>query len=223
MITLMTGDRRHPGGLPGDPACSSTPSPRSPTGLPAATTTTRPRRRRVVRLRVHRRRDAGGHGGIRRPHRRDVPAPRGDGPLPAGALSGSDPRRARRSSCPWWQSDSPSSAPYASSPPRRSSITTGSACRQRLSRPALDNWAADHAHEVICNFNYNGPNVPPSIPCGNGQTSGPPPGATIKTPRGVVTVPSNYTEAQIRAFAVTMAKQDYSDYARTSCTRPIPS
>jgi hypothetical protein len=85
---------------------------------------------------------------------------------------------------------------------------------QGLSRPALDNWAAAHAHEVICNFNYNGPNVPPSIPCGNGQTSGPPPGATIKTPRGVVTVPSNYTEAQIRAFAVTMAKQDYSDYAR---------
>jgi hypothetical protein len=82
-----------------------------------------------------------------------------------------------------------------------------------LSRPALDTWAAAHADAVICNFSYNGPNVPPSIPCGNGQTSGPPPGATIKTPRGVVTVPSHYTEAQIRAFAVTMANQDYADYS----------
>jgi hypothetical protein len=82
---------------------------------------------------------------------------------------------------------------------------------QGLSRPALDNWAAAHADEVICNFAYNGPNAPPNVPCGNGQTSGPPPGATIQTPRGVVTVP-NYTEAQIRAFAVAMANQDYADY-----------
>ena len=80
-----------------------------------------------------------------------------------------------------------------------------------LSRPALDNWAAAHADEVICNFNYNGPNPPPNVPCGNGQTSGPPPGATIKTPHGVITVPA-YTEAQIRAFAVTMANQNYADY-----------
>ena len=86
---------------------------------------------------------------------------------------------------------------------------------QGLSRPALDNWAAAHADEVICSFNYNGPNVPPSIPCGNGQTSGPPPGATVKTPHGVVTVPTTYTEAQIRAFAVTMANQDYADYRAT--------
>ena len=35
---------------------------------------------------------------------------------------------------------------------------------QGLSRPALDTWAADHADEVICNFNYNGPNAPPSVP-----------------------------------------------------------
>jgi len=86
---------------------------------------------------------------------------------------------------------------------------------QGLSRPALDNWAAAHADEVICNFNYNGPNVPPSVPCGNGQTSGPPPGATVKTPHGVVTVPTTYTEAQIRAFAVTMANQNYAAYSAT--------
>ncbi len=85
---------------------------------------------------------------------------------------------------------------------------------QGLSRPALDTWAAEHADEVICNFNYNGPNVPPSVPCGNGQTSGPPPGATVETPHGVVTVPA-YTQAQIRAFAVIMANQDYADYSAT--------
>ena len=44
---------------------------------------------------------------------------------------------------------------------------------QGLSRPALDSWAAAHADEVLCNFNYNGPNprrtsraatVRPSVP-----------------------------------------------------------
>jgi len=86
---------------------------------------------------------------------------------------------------------------------------------QGLSRPALDSWAAAHADEVICNFNYNGPNPPPNVPCGNGQTSGPPPGATVKTPHGLVTVPTTFTQAQIRAFAVTMANQSYADYSAT--------
>jgi hypothetical protein len=85
---------------------------------------------------------------------------------------------------------------------------------QGLSRPALDSWAAAHADKVICNFNYNGPNIPPNVPCGNGQTSGPPSGATIKTPNGVATVPT-YTQAQIRTFAVTVANQNYSDYRAT--------
>ena len=85
---------------------------------------------------------------------------------------------------------------------------------QGLSRPALDNWAATHADKVICDFSYNGPEVPPNVPCGHGQTSGPPPGATIKTPSGVATVPT-YTQAQIRAFAVSMANQNYSDYRAT--------
>lgn len=84
-----------------------------------------------------------------------------------------------------------------------------------LSRPAFDHWAADHADEVLCNLTYRGPEVPPSVPCGNGQTSGPPPGATIKTPNGVTTVPGTYTQAQIRAFAVIMANQDYADYHST--------
>jgi len=82
---------------------------------------------------------------------------------------------------------------------------------QGLSRPALDTWAADHADQIICNFNYDGPNPPPNVPCGNGQASGPPSGAVIKTPHGVITVPAA-TPAQIRAFAVTMANQNYADY-----------
>ena len=50
-----------------------------------------------------------------------------------------------------------------------------------LSRPALDTWAADHADEVICNFNFNGgeglSGPPPNVPCGNGQSFvGPPRG-----------------------------------------------
>jgi len=83
---------------------------------------------------------------------------------------------------------------------------------QGLSRPALDTWAADHADQIICNFNYNGPNPPPDVPCGNGQTSGPPPGTTIQTPKGTIVVPARATEAQVRAFAVTMANQNYADY-----------
>jgi hypothetical protein len=87
---------------------------------------------------------------------------------------------------------------------------------QGLSRPALDSWAASHADEVICNFNFdggkglNGP--PPNVPCGNGQTSGPPPGAVIKTPKGTITVPASESPAQIRAFAVAVANQDYTNY-----------
>jgi hypothetical protein len=86
---------------------------------------------------------------------------------------------------------------------------------QGLSRPALDAWAAAHADEVICNFGYDGQSLPPSVPCGNGQTNGPPPGAVIQTPKGTVTVPAHVSQAQIRAFAVTTANQDYSDYRAT--------
>ena len=97
---------------------------------------------------------------------------------------------------------------------------------QGLSRPALDNWAAAHADEVICDFGYNGgPGLngpPPSVPCGNGQTSGPPPGAIIKTPKGTITVPASESPAQIRAFAVAVANQDYADY-RTNFTVPSTS
>jgi hypothetical protein len=92
---------------------------------------------------------------------------------------------------------------------------------QGLSRPALDAWAADHADTVICNFNYDGQGLPPSVPCANGQNIGPPPGATIQTPKGTITVPPKATQAQIRAFAITVANQNYSAYKATFLTPPI--
>jgi hypothetical protein len=91
---------------------------------------------------------------------------------------------------------------------------------QGLSRPALDNWAASHADEVICDFNFNGgagplSSPPPSVSCGNGQTSGPPPGTTITGKNGqTITVPAHVSQAQVRAFAVAVANQDYTDYSR---------
>jgi hypothetical protein len=87
-----------------------------------------------------------------------------------------------------------------------------------LSRPALDSWAASHANEVICNFNFNGGQglngPPPNVPCGNGQSFvGPPPGTAIHTKGGgTITVPGNESPAQIRAFAVAVANADYANY-----------
>ena len=86
-----------------------------------------------------------------------------------------------------------------------------------LSRPALDTWAASHADEVICDFNFhgggglNGP--PPNVTCPGGQSIGPPPGTVIRTKGGgTLTVPAAESPAQIRAFAVAVANQDYADY-----------
>ena len=63
-----------------------------------------------------------------------------------------------------------------------------------LSRPALDTWAANHADQVICNFNFHGgPGAnqpPPNVTCG-GQSIGPPPGTVIRTKGGgTFTVPA---------------------------------
>jgi hypothetical protein len=87
-----------------------------------------------------------------------------------------------------------------------------------LSQPALDNWAAAHPDEVICNFNFHGgqglSGPPPSVPCPGGGTSGPPPGSVVQKKDGTtVTVPAQQSAAQIRAFAVTVANQDYRDYS----------
>jgi hypothetical protein len=83
-----------------------------------------------------------------------------------------------------------------------------------LSKPALEHWAADHADEVICNFSFGGNGVgpPPNVTCG-GQSIGPPPGTVIRTKDGKsITVPAHESQAQIRAFAASVADQDYADY-----------
>ncbi len=77
-----------------------------------------------------------------------------------------------------------------------------------LSHSAFESWAGDHANEVACNFNYNGP-IPANVPCGNGPINGP--GFKIG-PGGVI--PQTSSPAMIRAAAIKMADQNYVDYSR---------
>jgi len=85
-----------------------------------------------------------------------------------------------------------------------------------LSSAGLQSWAADHADEVICNFDFRlGPSSPigsvvSSVPCGNGPNGGP---GIVKQPSGSQGQPPP-SEAQIREAASLIAARDYSDYAR---------
>ena len=76
-----------------------------------------------------------------------------------------------------------------------------------LSHSAFETWAGDHADEVICNFNYNGPPTA-NVPCGNGPGGGP--GIQVK-PGGVAPQPTS--PATNRALAITIADQNYVDYS----------
>ena len=82
-----------------------------------------------------------------------------------------------------------------------------------LSRTGFENWAADHPNQVICDFPYNAPTL--NAQCGqNGPINGgigPNGGTIIKgiPPTGVTGQP---TPAMLRAQAVQIARQDYSDY-----------
>jgi hypothetical protein len=76
-----------------------------------------------------------------------------------------------------------------------------------LSHSAFDAWAGDHADEVICNFNYNGP-MTANVPCGNGPGGGP--GVQVG-PGGIVPQPTS--SAMNRAQAIKIADQDYVDYS----------
>jgi hypothetical protein len=75
-----------------------------------------------------------------------------------------------------------------------------------LSLTGLENWAAQHPDSVVCNFNYNGP-IAANIPCGNG-----PGGGQIIVKGGPQQSGPAPTPAMIRAAAVQIASQDYSDY-----------
>jgi hypothetical protein len=91
-----------------------------------------------------------------------------------------------------------------------------------LSRAGLESWAADHADEVICNFNLQiGPSSPiaPEVnaaPCNSGPL---PPGAVVKhgPPGSSAPVTGNVVrpnQAQMRKAASTIAETDYAGYAR---------
>ena len=86
-----------------------------------------------------------------------------------------------------------------------------------LSRAGLQSWAAGHADEVICNFNFRiGPSSPiaaavNSVPCGNGPPGGSP--VNVNQPPGSQSQPQA-SPTQIRGAAALIARMDYSDYAQ---------
>jgi hypothetical protein len=92
-----------------------------------------------------------------------------------------------------------------------------------LSRAGLESWAANHADEVICNFNLrinqssaNASSIPAvlnTVECGGGRgivTKG---SGSQGQPVSGSPAQSSATAAQIRAVAVMIARADYSDYA----------
>lgn len=76
-----------------------------------------------------------------------------------------------------------------------------------LSQAAFATWSVQHADEVVCNFNYDGPL---NIPCG-------PNGLVTTTPSSIIkqggTPPPAPTKAQLRSLARAMAAQNYAAYA----------
>jgi hypothetical protein len=88
-----------------------------------------------------------------------------------------------------------------------------------LSPGGLENWAADHPDEVICNFGISiGPSLPHAstitsaintVPCGNGP-GGP---VSIRQPSGSPP-PAAATQVQIREAARLIARMNYAGYTR---------
>jgi hypothetical protein len=87
-----------------------------------------------------------------------------------------------------------------------------------LSKAGLEGWAADHAEEVICNFDIRiGPSTPDasaipavlnSTQCDNG-----PGGRVIKQPPGLQ-AQAPPSQAQVREVARLIATANYAEYAR---------
>ena len=171
---------------------------------------------RAVRLRLHRGRHPGRDGGIRRPHRGDVPAPGGDRPLALGAVSGSDPRgtrhhraagggglhhrlrgvRVRRADPPRLQRCERARQSVA----RRPRELGRRPCRRgHLQLRLQDRTVLSRSPRCVN-----------SVPCGNGPGGGP---AIVKQPPGSQGQPQA-SQAQIREAASLIARMNYSDYAR---------
>jgi len=85
----------------------------------------------------------------------------------------------------------------------------------QLSRTEFQQWAAEHAQEVVNSFPIDISSrdriANPACLPGGGPGFGPG-GGVIKQPGGTAATPC--TPAQLQAMAVFIAKQDYTDYAR---------
>ena len=88
-----------------------------------------------------------------------------------------------------------------------------------LSRPALETWAADHAHEVICNFDIR---IDPAssigevlngVNCDNGTRGSIPKGGPAVGPAPGTPVQPQVSQAQIRDAAQQVARMNYPDYS----------
>ena len=77
-----------------------------------------------------------------------------------------------------------------------------------LSESGLENWAADNATAVVCNFNYNGP-AGQGVGCDN--RSGQPARVVTQGPAGG---PVPASAAQTKAAAIQIAQQNYPDYKK---------
>jgi hypothetical protein len=80
-----------------------------------------------------------------------------------------------------------------------------------LSLSGLENWAGDHAQETVCQFPYDGP-IAVNVNCANVPGGGPIISKEGPGSGGVQAIPVPSTPAMVRAQAVRIAKQDYSDY-----------
>jgi hypothetical protein len=96
----------------------------------------------------------------------------------------------------------------------------GVAVPVQLSEPQFEHWAAGHAQEVIRNFplsitpadHFN----PACLPGGPGPT----PNGLHKGPVGQAG--TTCTSGQLKSFAMTIAKQDYSDYSSVFLSPSVP-
>jgi hypothetical protein len=95
-----------------------------------------------------------------------------------------------------------------------------------LSRTGLQNWAADHADEVVCDFDFRaGPSSPlasvvSNVPCGRGPGPSAGPKAIIASPPGAATThPPSRTQV-IRAARL-IAAADYPAYSSQFLSPPV--
>jgi hypothetical protein len=87
-----------------------------------------------------------------------------------------------------------------------------------LSQSGLESWAAQHYNKVLCNFGYR--ETPGAVPvnpnCGGGNGRQ----GTIIIQKGGQTIHLSSKPADLRAAAIQVAKQDYTDYHNTFLSPP---